>query len=59
MAADALAPRQDISSHDIDYVEYAGPGLTWERILSACVLSVWSNDIKCKYVYVSFEKFST
>ena len=36
MAADALAPYviQDISSHDIDYVEYVGPYLTWGRILS-------------------------
>ena len=37
--------RQDISSHDIDYVEYVGPGLTWRRILSTCVMSIWSNDM--------------
>ena len=42
--------RQDISSHDIDYVEYLGPGLTWGRILSTFVKSMWSNDIKCKYM---------
>ena len=42
--------RQDISSHDIDYVEYVGPSLTWGRILSTCVKSMWRNDIKCKYM---------
>ena len=53
MAADALAPNV-ISSHDIDsdYVEYAGPDLTWGRILRTCVISMWSNDIKCKYMYM-------
>ena len=77
--------RQDISSHDIDFVEYIGPGvrccfwlsdkfkhdlwrlksklklsqkqhitpgLTWGRILSTCVISMWNNDIKCKYMCV-------
>ena len=43
--------RQDISSHDIDSVEYVGPGLTWGRILSTCFISMWSNDIKCKYMF--------
>ena len=56
MAADAL----DISSHDIDFVEYVGPSLTWGRILSTRVISKWSNDIERKYMfYVPFEKFST
>ena len=44
--------RQDISSHDIDYVEYVAAGLTWGRILSTCVISMWSNDIKCKYMFM-------
>ena len=44
--------RQDISSHDIDYVEYVGPGLTLGGILSTCVISMWSNDIKCKYMFM-------
>ena len=44
--------RQDISSHDIDNVEYVGPGLTWGRILSTSVISMWSNDIKCKYLFI-------
>ena len=44
--------RQDIISHDIDYVEYVGPGLTWGWILSTCVISMWSNDIKCKYMFM-------
>ena len=43
--------RQDISSHGIDYVEL-GPGLTWERISGTCVISMWSNDIKCKYMFM-------
>ena len=42
--------RQDISSHDIDCVEHVAPGLTWVRFLSTCVVSMWSNDIKCKYM---------
>ena len=49
MAADALAP---YVSHDIDYVEYVGPGVTWERILSTCVISKWSNDMKCKCMFM-------
>ena len=44
--------RQNISSHDIDYVEYVGPGLTWGRILSTCVISMWSNDIKWKCMFM-------
>ena len=39
-------------SYDIDYVEYVGPGLTWGRILRTCVISMWSNDIKCKYMFM-------
>ena len=51
--------RQDISRQDIDKVKYVGPGFTWERILSTCVISMWSNDIKCKYMFhVPPEKFS-
>ena len=46
MVADAL------SSHDIDYVEYVGPGLTWRRVSSTCVISMCSNDIKCKYMFM-------
>ena len=52
MAADGSLHRQGISSHDTDYVEYVGSGLTWERILSTCVISMWSNDIKCKYMFM-------
>ena len=36
----------------INYVGYVGPGLTRGRILSTCVLSTWSNDIKCKYMFM-------
>ena len=42
----------DISSHDIDYVEYVGPGLTWGKIWSTCVKSMWSNDTTCKYMFM-------
>ena len=44
--------RQDISSHDIDYIEYVGPSLTWGRILYTCVISMWSNNTKCKYMFM-------
>ena len=50
MAADVLAPY--VISHDIDYVVYVGPGLTRGRILSTCVISMGSNDIKCKYMFI-------
>ena len=50
MAADALAPCvQDISSHDIDQVS---PCLTWGRISTTCVISVWRIDIKCKCMFM-------
>ena len=44
--------RQDISSNDIDCVEFVGTGLTWGRILSTCVISMWSNDTKCKNIFI-------
>ena len=44
--------RQDISSHDIDYIEYVRPSLAWGRILSTCVISMWRNDIKCKFMFM-------
>ena len=44
--------RQDISSNDIDYIEYVRPPLTWGRILSTCEKSMWRGDIKCKYVFL-------
>ena len=52
MTTDGSLRRQDISSHDIDYVEYAGLGVTWGRILSTCVILMWNNDIKCKYMFI-------
>ena len=42
--------RRHFSSHDIDYIEYLGPSLIWGSVLSTCVKSMWSNDIKCKYM---------
>ena len=44
--------RQDISSHDIDYIEYLGPSPGWGRILSTCVILMWRNDTKCKYMFM-------
>ena len=56
MAADALAPYVARTSAamilTMYYVEYVGPGLTWGRILSTCVTQMWSNDIKCKYMFM-------
>ena len=44
---------RDISGlHCIDYVEYLGPGLTWGRILSTYIVSMWRNDIKCNYMFM-------
>ena len=44
--------RQDISSHDIDYVEQVGSCLNWERVSNTCVVSMWRNDTKCKYMFM-------
>ena len=44
--------RQVISTRDIDYVEEVSSYLTWGRILITCVMSMWRNDIKCKYSQV-------
>ena len=49
---DGSLRRQDISNHNIDYMVYVDPGLTWGRIWSTCVISMWSNDIKCKYMFM-------
>ena len=38
--------RQDISAHDINYVEYASSCLTRENISATSVTSVWMNDKK-------------
>ena len=42
----------DTSSHDIDYVEYAGSCLTRGEISTTCVLLLWRNGIKCKYMFM-------
>ena len=47
-----LLTSPDISSHDIAYVEYVGPGRTWGRILGTCFISMWRNDIKCKCMFM-------
>ena len=44
--------RQDISSHDTDYIEYVGPSRIRGSVLSTCVKSMWSNDIECKYMFM-------
>ena len=44
--------RQDISTHDIDYVELVRFCLTWARISTTCVMSMWRNGIKHKYIFL-------
>ena len=44
--------RQDISSHDVDHVDYVGSCLIWGRISTTCVVSMWRNDIKCEYMFI-------
>ena len=57
MDADALAPYvARTSAAMILTVEYVGPGLTWGRILSTCIISMWSNDINCKYMFMFPQK---
>ena len=51
MAADALAPHVARTSAKCN-VKYVDTALTWGRILSTCVISMWSNDIKCRYVFM-------
>ena len=48
--ADAMAPCVVISTHDIDHVLQVTSCLTWGRISTTCVLSVWRNGINCKYI---------
>ena len=42
-----------ISCHDIDYVVYVAPGITRGRILRTGAISMWINDIKCKYMFMT------
>ena len=42
----------DISNYDIDYVESVSSCLTWGRISTICVMSVWINDVRCKYMFM-------
>ena len=45
--------RQDISGHVIDYVEYVVYCLIYcGRISTTCVVWMWRNDIKCKYMFM-------
>ena len=44
--------RQHISTHDIDYLEWVSTCLTWGRISTTCVMTIWWNDIKCKYMFL-------
>ena len=52
--------RQDISNHDIDYVEYVGPCLMWRSISNICVMSMWRSDIKSEYniCFVPYKNFA-
>ena len=44
--------RQDISSHDIDYVKSVGPGIIRGTISTIYGLLLWRNDMKCKYMFL-------
>ena len=46
-----LHPR-DNSTYNIDCVEYTSSCLTWERISTTCVMSVWKNDMNCRYIFM-------
>ena len=54
MVPDALATlrRQDINNHDIDWVKLLTPGLIPGMISIIYGMSVWRNDIKCKYMFL-------
>ena len=52
MVADALAPCVARSSAAIDIVEQLGPCLIFGRISTNWIMSMWSNDIKCKYMFI-------
>ena len=44
--------RQDISTHDISYVEKVSPCLTREMISTTRVMPVWRNDRNGKYMFM-------
>ena len=57
MAPDALAPCvARTSAAMILTIEYVGPSLTWGRTSSTCVISMWRNDTKCKYMFMFLMK---
>ena len=43
---------QDMSIHDIDYVEEVRSCLTWERNSTTCVMSVWRKYINCRCMFM-------
>ena len=40
---------QDISTHEFDYVELLRSYISWGRVSTTCVMSLWRNDINCSY----------
>ena len=56
MAADALASCIARTSAatilTTEYAEWVGPCLTWGMISTTYVISMWRNDIKCKYMFL-------
>ena len=36
----------------IDFIEYAGSCLIWGRISTTCIVPMWRNDTKCKYMFM-------
>ena len=51
--------RQDISTHDIDYVDYVSYCLTWGGISIACVMWIWRNDMRYEYMFLFSLKYLT
>ena len=52
--------RQVISTHNIEHVEWVDPCPKRGRISTACVMLMWKNKIKCKYMFISpLKKIST
>ena len=38
------------STHDIDHKEWVSSCLTWGRISTTCLMSMWRNEINCRYI---------
>ena len=50
--------RQDISTHDIDYIEWISSCHTCGMISTTSIMSMWTDDIKRKYMFAFPPKIS-